>query len=172
MLRLSVEQGLRRAEVAVVSTDDLEDALDGPMLPVHGKGGKVRVIPVSDDLASVIEAGAAGHTPGAAPTGWLFPGNDNGHLAPRRVGELCSEALPGTWTMHTLRHRFATRSFQSKKNLHAVQILLGHESLATTERYVGVDPAELREAMHGAVDSSYRRTMWAVPPDPDDCMAA
>lgn len=57
MLRLSCEVGLRRAEVAHVSTTDIEDGAGGALLRVHGKGGKVRVIPISDDLASTIERG-------------------------------------------------------------------------------------------------------------------
>ncbi|QFG09663.1 tyrosine integrase [Gordonia phage Pipp] len=150
MLRLSCELGLRRAEVAVVSTTDVEDGVGGAMLRVHGKGGRIRVIPVSDDLALRIEEGAAGHTPGAPRTGYLFPGNDGGHLSPRWVGSLCADALPGGWTMHTLRHRFATRAYRGSRNLRAVQILLGHASLATTQRYTAVDEDEVRAAMTSA----------------------
>ncbi|QDH85180.1 tyrosine integrase [Gordonia phage Salvador] len=150
MLRLSCELGLRRAEVAVVSTTDVEDGVGGAMLRVHGKGGKIRVIPISDELALRIEDGAAGHTPGAPRTGYLFPGNDGGHLSPRWVGTLCAEALPGGWTMHTLRHRFATRAYRGSRNLRAVQVLLGHASLATTQRYTAVDEDEVRAAMNSA----------------------
>lgn len=150
MLRLACEVGLRRAEVAKVATTDIEDGVGGAMLRVHGKGGKIRVIPISDDIALAIEAGAAGHTPNAPQSGWLFPGNDDGHLSPRRVGELCGEALPGSWTMHTLRHRFATRSFRGSRNLRAVQVLLGHTSVATTQRYTAVDEDEVRAAMMSA----------------------
>lgn len=150
MLRLGCEAGLRRAEVARVSTTDIEDGTGGAMLRVFGKGQKVRVIPISDDLALAIEAGAAGHTPGAPKTGWLFPGDDGGHLSPRWVGTLCNEALPAGWTMHTLRHRFATRAYRGSRNLRAVQILLGHSSVATTERYTAVDEDEVRAAMMSA----------------------
>ncbi|QDH92838.1 integrase [Gordonia phage Bakery] len=150
MLRLSCELGLRRAEVAVVSTTDVEDGIGGAMLRVHGKGGKIRVIPISDEIALLIEAGAAGHTPGAPRSGYLFPGSDNGHLSPRWVGTLCAEALPGGWTMHTLRHRFATRAYRGSRNLRAVQVLLGHASLATTQRYTAVDEDEVRAAMNSA----------------------
>ena len=147
MLRLGAKLGLRRAEIATVHTDDLEDGDRGAMLRVHGKGGKVRVIPIADELADIIETGPHWHTPGAGRRGWLFPGKIDGHLSPRRVGELCADAMPGTWTAHTLRHRFATRAYRGSRNLRAVQTLLGHSSVATTERYTAVDDDEVRAAM-------------------------
>jgi integrase/recombinase XerC len=51
----------------------------------------------------------------------------------------------------TLCHRFATRAYRGTRNLRAVQLLLGHASIATTERYVAVDDAEIRAAMVAAV---------------------
>lgn len=150
MLRLAAEAGLRRAEVAKVHTSDLMEGVHGPQLLVHGKGNKPRVVPISDDLAALIRAGAAGHTPGMPDEGWLFPGETDGHLNPRRVGALVSEALPEGWTMHTLRHRFASRAYRGTRNLRAVQVLLGHASIATTERYTAVDDGEIRAAMEAA----------------------
>lgn len=52
--------------------------------------------------------------------------------------------------MHTLRHRFGTRAFRGSRNLRAVQILLGHTSVATTQRYTAVDEDEVRAAMMSA----------------------
>lgn len=154
MLRLAAEAGLRRAEVAQVSTADLTVTAGRAQLRVHGKGGKLRIVPISDDLAVLIAAGAAGHTPELAAfgrDGWLFPGDDNGHLSPRWVGRLCAEAMPEGWTMHSLRHRFATRAYRGSRNLRAVQTLLGHSSVATTERYTAVDDDEIRAAMLAAI---------------------
>ncbi|WP_336524228.1 tyrosine-type recombinase/integrase [Mycolicibacterium fortuitum] len=152
MLRLAAEAGLRRAEVAQVHTRDLLDSAGGPQLLVHGKGGKKRVVPLSDDLAELVSRGAAGHTKGAASAGYVFPGGTpGGHLAPITVGLLCAEALPEGWTMHTLRHRFATRAYRGTRNLRAVQTLLGHASIVTTERYTAVDDDEIRAAMLAAI---------------------
>lgn len=152
MARLAGEAGLRRGEVARVRTEDLDYSGAGPRLLVHGKGAKDRLIPISTTLADRIRAGAAGHTPGAPAKGWLFPTVrlTGDHLSPAAVGDLVSEVLPDGWTMHTLRHRFATRAYRATRNLRAVQILLGHASIATTQRYLAVDDDEMRAAMLGA----------------------
>ena len=148
MARLAAEAGLRRSEVAQVHTSDLDESGVGFRLLVHGKGGRDRLIPISDHLARRICAGAAGHTPGGTRTGWLFPTirNTGGHLSPAAVGDLVAEALPDGWSMHTLRHRFATRAYRASRNLRAVLVLLGLASIATTQRYLD----EVRAAMLGA----------------------
>lgn len=159
MLRLAAEAGLRRTEVAKVHTRDVLESFDGYQLLVHGKGDKDRVVPISDDLAALILAGAAGHSPEMAaygPEGYLFPGDDDGHLSPRWVGRLCSDAMPDGWTMHTLRHRFATRAYRGTRNIRAVQKLLGHSNVAVTERYTAVDDPEVRAAMMAARDGAER----------------
>lgn len=161
MLRLAAEAGLRRAEVSQVHTRDLLDGFDGYTLLVHGKGEKQRIVPITDDLAALVAAGAVGHTPELAAygltEGWLFPGDENGHLSARWVGKLCSAAMPEGWTMHTLRHRFATKAYRGSRNIRAVQKLLGHSSVAVTERYTAVDESEVRAAMLAASDGEMQR---------------
>jgi integrase/recombinase XerC len=150
MVRLAGEAGLRRAEVAQVHSDDLTEGTNGAQLRVHGKGGKIRTVPISDDLSALLCLGAAGHTPGASPDGWLFPGETDGHLSPQWLGQICAQVLPKGYTMHTLRHRFATRAYRGTRNLRAVQILLGHSSISVTERYTQVDDDEIRATMMAA----------------------
>ncbi|WP_375489606.1 tyrosine-type recombinase/integrase, partial [uncultured Mycobacterium sp.] len=60
--------------------------------------------------------------------GWLFPNGTGGHLSANHIGRLVARALPGDWSMHTLRHRYGTRAYRGSGNLRAVQTLLGHES--------------------------------------------
>jgi integrase/recombinase XerC len=151
MLRLAAEAGLRRGEVAQVHTHDVLDGIDGARLVVHGKGGKDRVLPISDQLADTLRRGAAGHTPGAPAQGWLFPNASGAHITALYVGLLVADALPGHWTMHSLRHRFGSRAYRGTRNLRAVQVLLGHASIATTERYTAVDDSEIRAAMVAAL---------------------
>lgn len=150
MLRLA-SHGLRRGEVAQVHVRDLTRTDRGALLLVHGKGDKLRTIPISDQLAAMIELGAASHSPWLTGEGWVFPGADGGHLSPRWVGRLCSRIMPDVWTMHSLRHRCATRAYRATRNIRAVQRMLGHESVATTERYTWVDDDEVRDAMMAAV---------------------
>lgn len=150
MAQLAGEAGLRRAEVARVHTNDLLEEIDGWTLVVHGKGGKQRTIPVSDALAHEIAKGPGGHTIGRGRSGWLFPGQDDGHLSPDTVGKLISELMPEGWSMHKLRHRFATRAFQGTRNLLAVQEALGHASVATTQRYTAITRDDVRAAVQAA----------------------
>jgi integrase len=143
MLRLAGEAGLRRGEVSRVHTRDLLEGGVGAQLVVHGKGGKERVVPISDSLAEAMRS--------HAPRGdWLFPNGFGNHLSPWMVGDLVGRALPDGWTTHTLRHRFSSRAYRGTRNLRAVQVLLGHSSIATTERYCAVDDDEIRAAMEAA----------------------
>ncbi|ETA91098.1 MULTISPECIES: tyrosine-type recombinase/integrase [Mycobacterium avium complex (MAC)] len=159
MMRLAAEAGLRRAEVAQVSTRDVFMGSGGPQLLVQGKGGRRRIVPISEDLARLIRRGAAGHTPALAAydwgsSGWLFPDGEGSHLSAARVGAVVARALPGGYSMHSLRHRFATRAYRGSRNLLAVQTLLGHASVASTQRYTEVADDEIRAAAATAWDES------------------
>ena len=144
-LRLAAELGMRRGEVAVVhSTDLVDDSAGTAWLTVHGKGAKVRRIPVPVSLASALRG---------APAGYLFPGRIvdkqapgawGGHVSPRYLGRQIAELLPPGVTMHALRHRFATRAYNVNRDVFTVQRLLGHASPATTQRYVQVADATMR----------------------------
>lgn len=140
MARLAAEAGLRRAEVAQMRTDDLIEDGGGFSLIVRGKGARQRVVPINQDLADTIQA---------MPAGWLFP-SKGGHLSPNCVGKLISGLMPAGWSMHKLRHRFASRGFAGTHNLVAVQRALGHASLATTQRYVAASTDEVRAVSESA----------------------
>lgn len=138
MLRLAAEAGLRRGEIAQLHR---RDVCDGPSLLIHGKGGHQRVVPVSAEIAALI----------GGVQDWLFPNGRGGHLAPETVGELCSAALAHGWTLHSARHRFASRAYAATHDLRAIQELLGHASVSTTQRYVAVNDAELRAVAAAAI---------------------
>ncbi|WP_158217841.1 tyrosine-type recombinase/integrase [Dietzia alimentaria] len=144
--RLAIEAidatGLRRAEAAALHSTQLMTAVDGSALRVVGKGGHVRVVPVPERVAFRIRK----------TDGFVFPGQIDGHLSPHYLGKLISHALPGRWTAHTLRHRYATRVYAATNDLRAVQELLGHANIQTTARYVGVTGDRLRDAARAAWD--------------------
>lgn len=145
MLQLAGLAGLRRAEVASVHSSDLLDRHGRAWLRVRGKGGKTRLVPLSEELRRAIETRLA-----QIGAGWLFPSPYGGHLDEERLSSLAAAVLPKGWSLHTLRHRFATVSFARDRDLLAVQRLLGHTSVATTQVYVEVPEDSLRRAVEAA----------------------
>lgn len=144
MLRLAAEAGLRRAEIARIHSRDLVHTATGPSLVVHGKGDHIRIVPITDSLAALIlDAG-----------GWVFPSIRGKHLEPKTIGMMCSRLLGDHVTVHQLRHRFASRAYRGTHNLRAVQELLGHSTLATTERYLDCSEDERRTAMLAAITAA------------------
>lgn len=121
-------------------------------LRVTGKGGKVRIVPILPAIEAAV-ADYVKHCPFAlGKTDALFRGEKGGPLSPRiiqaRVQLLRGElGLPKTATPHALRHAFATHLLANGADLRAIQTLLGHASLSTTQIYTGVDGARLK-AVH------------------------
>lgn len=143
MVRLAHDVGLRRGEVAQVHSADLSRDLLGWTLHVHGKGSRNRDVPLPDDLARALRD---------LPAGWAFPGADRGHLSARWVGRLVGRLLPDGVTMHQLRHACATELHDATHDLRAIQELLGHASVATTQRYVAVRPDRVRAMVQARSD--------------------
>ena len=73
-----------------------------------------------------------------------------GHLAPATVGIMVARELPGDWTCHTLRHRFASVAYRQDRDIRAVQELLGHTSVTTTQIYTAVPDGAKRRAAAAA----------------------
>ncbi len=150
MMRLAHDAGLRRAEISLVHSDDIREDLLGWSLLVHGKGSRLRLVPLTPRLA--LDLRALGE-------GWAFPGAIDGHLSPRRVGELLEAALPGAWTGHKLRHSFGTNVHEaSGGDTLTAQGLLGHANPNTTVRYVRPSDARRRAAVYAAAGYSVPET--------------
>lgn len=140
MAMLAAYAGLRCAEIARVHGRELV----GDVLTVHGKGGKVRAVPiVNRRLLAQLQAL---HTADV----YAFPNGRGGHLTPGHVSRLLSRALPDGWTAHTLRHRMATTAYAGTRDLLAVGAVLGHSRPETTQRYVLMPDDALRAAVAAA----------------------
>ncbi len=136
-LRISEALGLRRREM--LQTD---------IVTITGKGNKQRVVPVLPAVRQAIADYVAACPYALAGDGPLFVGARGGPLSPRLVQrqmQLLRSALglPETATPHALRHSFATHLLAGGGDLRAIQELLGHASLSTTQRYTSVDTDRL-----------------------------
>jgi integrase/recombinase XerC len=136
-LRISEALGLKRCE-----------APQGQPLTITGKGQKQRIVPVLPVVREAIEDYLAACPYPLAADGPLFVGARGGPLSPRLV-QLRMEVLrgalglPATATPHALRHSFATHLLGAGGDLRAIQELLGHASLSTTQRYTSVETERL-----------------------------
>ncbi|OJY34088.1 MAG: recombinase XerC [Rhizobiales bacterium 65-9] len=154
VLGLLYGAGLRISEALSITLRDAPRAgLDS--LRVTGKGGKERIVPLLPQVARLIDDYVAQCPYRPAPEEPLFRGAKGGPLSPRIV-QLAMErlrgalGLPNTATPHALRHSFATHLLGKGGDLRAIQELLGHSSLSTTQVYTKVDAVRLLEAYRAA----------------------
>jgi integrase/recombinase XerC len=124
-------------------------------LIIIGKGGKTRIVPTlpaaRDAIADYVRQ-CPFHMDSQTP---LFFGARGGPLSARVIQGVMARmrgalALPATATPHALRHAFATHLLQAGGDLRAIQELLGHASLSTTQRYTEVNPAFMMSAFNAA----------------------
>jgi integrase/recombinase XerC len=151
VLSLCYGAGLRISEALALTRADL----DGTALRVTGKGGKTRLVPLIAPVRAAIEAYLELCPFGATPGEPMFRGAKGGVLSPRliqlRVAQLRGAlGLPPSATPHALRHSFATHLLGRGGDLRAIQELLGHASLKTTQIYTAVDTDRLLEAYRAA----------------------
>jgi integrase/recombinase XerC len=131
------------------------DAPLGAQLRITGKGGKTRIVPVLPIVAEAVAAYLAKVPFALGPGDALFRARRGGPLSPRHVQATVQSlrgrlGLPASATPHALRHAFATHLLGAGADLRAIQELLGHASLSTTQRYTQVDAARLLSAYAAA----------------------
>jgi integrase/recombinase XerC len=144
--------GLRISEALALDVRDAPRA--GTGLRVLGKGGKQRLVPVLPAVEAAVLAYLAARG-GPQPEAPLFLGARGGRLDPAIAQKALRDyrrlaGLPEHATPHALRHSFATHLLGAGADLRAIQELLGHASLSTTQRYTSVDAARLLETWQKA----------------------
>ena len=122
----------------------------GEVLRIRGKGGKERIVPVIGAARDAVARYVRACPYPVEPEAPLFRGARGGALQPRLVQKAMQQArmqlgLPATATPHAMRHSFATHLLSAGGDLRAIQELLGHASLSTTQAYTAVDTARLME---------------------------
>jgi integrase/recombinase XerD len=152
ILHLLYGCGMRVSELANLTIGDVTSG-EGQALRVLGKGGKARLVPLggvaAGTLALYLEQGRAFYLKGESD--WLLPGGRPGRPVTRqRIFQLVRQAGLGagiTVAPHHLRHTFATHLLENDADLRAVQQMLGHASLTTTQIYTKVASKQLRQVL-------------------------
>jgi site-specific recombinase XerD len=149
ILSLMVQEGLRCCEVAELQIGDVDFADRHVM--IRGKGGHERVLPVTDETWQALCSYLSEHPAQAGPLIRSFARPHRG-ITSGHISVLVSEWLHGAGvpaTAHALRHTAATDMLRGGAHLRDVQTALGHQSLATTQRYLPLVVHDLRKAMGG-----------------------
>ena len=146
VLSLLYGSGLRISEALALTARDFPAGIR--TLRITGKGGKTRIVPLLPASLEAVQAYLKLRPFVGTPDSPLFRGARGGPLQPaiiqREMQKMRSAlGLPETATPHALRHSFATHLLSAGGDLRAIQELLGHASLSTTQVYTGVDAARL-----------------------------
>ena len=161
ILELFYASGLRLSELVGLDVEDVN--LNARMVRVLGKGRKERLVPFNKSAEAAIRAwlqGGWGQTPDAGSRGRrrghpLFLNDQGERLSTRSVDRLVRKYVAACSTRfgispHALRHSFATHLLERGADLRAIQELLGHARLSTTQRYTHVNAAQLLETYRKA----------------------
>jgi len=152
ILELFYASGIRLSELVALDLEDMD--LSGRMVRVMGKGRKERIVPFNQKAAAALRSWLKDRvalTRGDA----LFVNARGGRLTGRSVQRLVARYVRSCSTRfgispHALRHSFATHLLQAGADLRAIQELLGHVRLSTTQRYTHVNVAQLLEVYRKA----------------------
>lgn len=149
LIELLYGSGLRATELVALPRNAIRPPQ--PFAIVRGKGDKERMVPLSP---AALRAVAAQLQLVPKESRWLFP-SGKAHLSRIRLYQLVKALAaragisPDRISPHVLRHAFATHMLQNGADLRALQTLLGHADISTTERYTHVDSARLVATVRG-----------------------
>ena len=143
LLEMLYGSGLRATELVSLPLSAIPR--DAPFLTVTGKGGHARIVPVSQRADTALKRWLALR---GSDSAWLFPSR-RGHISRVRLFQLLkalavrADLAPEKLSPHVLRHAFATHLLEGGADLRALQTLLGHADISTTQIYTHVDAARL-----------------------------
>lgn len=148
LVELLYGSGLRATELMSLPRRAL--AADRPFLILKGKGARERLVPISDRARAAVAAWLA-HVPADSP--WLFPSGKS-HVSRIRLYQMVKQLAaaagiaPERVSPHVLRHAFATHLLEGGADLRALQSMLGHADIGTTQIYTHVDSRRLVELVN------------------------
>ncbi|MBN9012604.1 MAG: tyrosine recombinase XerC, partial [Rhizobiales bacterium] len=150
VMALLYGSGLRISEALGLKKRDVPLPGKGDTLTVLGKGNKTRMVPVLQNVLALIQDYVTTCPHPLPADGPIFVGARGGPLSPRIIQLAMARlrgglGLPDSATPHALRHSFATHLLGRGGDLRAIQELLGHASLSTTQVYTGIDTEQLLE---------------------------
>jgi integrase/recombinase XerD len=152
LVTLLAATGLRVSEL--VSLTHRQLSIEAEFLTVKGKGGRERMVPVSPEARRVLAAYLALLAAREVPSPWAFPSHGKSGALTRQHFALELKALaaraglrPDRISPHVLRHGFATRLLDHGADLRAVQQMLGHADISTTQVYTHVQASRLTAAV-------------------------
>lgn len=154
MLELLYSSGLRLAEIIQLDPHDID--VNDACVRVTGKGSKTRIVPVGRQAVAALQAWmAVRHQLAKSDESALFVGKQGKRISPRSVQQQLhkrglQQGLTTRVHPHLLRHSFATHVLQSSGDLRAVQEMLGHASISTTQIYTHLDFQYLAKIYDGA----------------------
>jgi integrase/recombinase XerC len=150
VLEILYGSGLRVGELCGLRPRDL--VADTQQIRVWGKGSKQRQVPLSDPAAAALEAwvhhGRDDLVTADTPADAIFLNRRGRRLTPRDVRRIIDRRSASPTHPHALRHTYATHLLDGGADLRAVQELLGHSDLATTQHYTHVSRERLRSVLH------------------------
>jgi integrase/recombinase XerD len=167
LIELLYGSGLRVSELVGLPLSAL--GRDAHILAVRGKGGKDRLVPVSEPARAALAAYLAvrgSFAAAGANSPWLFPSRTSrvGYLTRQRLAQLLKERAGAAGldrakvSPHVLRHAFATHLLDHGADLRAVQKMLGHADIATTEIYTHVAGERLQKVVRSHHPLARRKT--------------
>jgi len=145
LIELLYGSGLRATELVSLPRNAIQP--DRPYIILKGKGGRERLAPISDRARAAVAAWRA-HVASDRP--WLFP-SGKGHLSRVRLYQLIKALAadagipPDRISPHVLRHAFATHLLEGGADLRALQAMLGHADISTTQIYTHITTERLKE---------------------------